>query len=126
MVEGSGHGSRIREGKGLVTMGLLFDLAAAEVAHHAVYGGRRHHHEWTHELIGGAAGFEAMRMYEHHRQREGIVGHHKLGKELIAGFAAAEAVKLFDGRDLGRVDRERAKRHAIAQAEHLYEQRYRR
>jgi hypothetical protein len=107
-------------------MGLLFDLAAAEVAHHAVYGKRRHHREWTQELIGGAAGFEATRMYERHREREGIVGHHKLGKELIAGFAAAEAVKLFEGRELGRLDRERARRHATAQAEHLYGQRYRR
>ena len=107
-------------------MGLFLDLAAAEAAHHVLYRGRRHHGDLTHELIGGAAGFEAMRMYEHHREREGIVGHHALGKELIAGFAAAEAVKLIDERKLGLVDRERARRHAIAQAEHLYEQRYRR
>jgi Protein of unknown function (DUF3759) len=104
-------------------MGLFLDLAAAEAAHHVLYRGRRHHGDLGHELIGGAAGFEAMRMYEHDREREGIVGHHDLGKELIAGFAAAEAMKLIDERKLNRVDRDRAERHAIAQAEHLYEQR---
>ena len=88
--------------------------------------GPRHRGELTHELIGGAAGFEAMRLHERHREREGIVGHHKLGKELIAGFTAAEAAELIDERKLNRLDRERAKRRAIAQAEHLYGQRYRR
>ena len=110
-------------------MGLFLDLAAAETAHHALCRGHRHHGELTHELIGGAAGFEAMRLYERHCEREGIVGHHKLGKELIASFAAAEpaeAVELIDERKLNRPDRERAKRRAIAQTEHLYEQRYRR
>ena len=112
------------QGKGSA-VGLFFDLAAAEAAHHDIYRGRRHHGEWSHELIAGAAGFEAMRLYEHHRQREGIAGHHQLGKELIAGFAAAEVDKLFERGGMSRHDHDRARRHAIAQAEHLYEQRYR-
>ena len=64
-------------------------LAAREAYEH-VYGGGMPHHEVTHELLAGAAGFEAVRMYEHHREREGITEHHELGKELLAGFAAAE------------------------------------
>lgn len=35
-----------------------------EDAHDQVYGGKTHHSSWTHEMIAGAAAFEAMKSYE--------------------------------------------------------------
>jgi hypothetical protein len=76
-------------------------------AYEAVYGGRRPHHEITHEFLAAAVGFEAMRMYEHHREREGIPVHHRLAKELLAAFVAAEIDRHFDtGRIPARVSGE--------------------
>jgi hypothetical protein len=102
----------------------LFDFIAAQSAHGQVYGGERHHSEWSHELVAGAAGFEAMRMYEHHREREGITEHHALGKELLAGFALAEVDKHFENRGLNHMDRDMARRQAREQSDFLYDQQY--
>lgn len=104
-------------------MGFLDRLAARE-AYDRVYGGGISHRDVSHEMLAGAAGFEAVRMYEHHREREGIGEHHALGKELLAGFAAAEVDKHFaDGR-YGHLDREQARRQAREQADHLWQQQY--
>jgi hypothetical protein len=92
----------------------LFDLLGAREAHGRMYGGDVRH-DVTHELLAGAAGFEAMRVYEHHRE---------LGRELIAGFAAAEVDKHFDSRGLGHLDRGEARRLAREQAQGLYDQQY--
>jgi Protein of unknown function (DUF3759) len=100
----------------------LFDRDRAEGAHGQVYGGQTPHADVTHELLAGAAGFEAMRMYEHHREREGIVEHHELGKELIAGFAAAEVDKHFDKGSFGHLDRDRARNLAREGAQGLFAQ----
>jgi hypothetical protein len=102
----------------------LFDMFGAQGAYDQVSGGRIPHHDMTHELLAGAAGFEAVRMYEHHREREGIIEHHDLGKELLAGFAAAEVDKHFDGGRYGHLDREQARRQAREQAHHLWEQQH--
>jgi DNA-binding transcriptional LysR family regulator len=104
-----------------VTMG-LFDRIGAQDAYDQVYGGRTPHHEVSHDLLAGAAGFEAVRMYEHHREREGIVEHHALGKELLAGFAAAEVDKHFDSGRFGHLDREQARLQARQQADYLWQQ----
>jgi hypothetical protein len=102
----------------------FFDRLAAERAYDQVYGGRMPNHEVSHELLAGAAGFEAVRMYEHHREREGIVEHHALGKELLAGFAAAEVDKHLDSGRYGHLDRHEARRLAREQADHLWQQQY--
>jgi hypothetical protein len=102
----------------------LFDFLGAQGAYDDVYGGRRSHHEVSHELLAGAAGFEAMRMYEHHREREGITGHHELAKELIAGFAAAEIDKHFEAGRYGHLNHHEARRMARDQAEYLWQQQY--
>jgi hypothetical protein len=103
----------------------LFDHDGARDAHGRVYEGEPHNASWTHELVAGAAGFEAMRMFEKHQEREGEPVHHALAKELLAGFASAEADKLFETRGLDWLDRERATEHAREQAHALYDQRYR-
>ena len=93
-------------------------------AYDQVYGGGRPHHEVTHELLAGAAGFEAMRLFEQHREREGIPEHHELVKELLAGFVAAEVDKHFESGRYGHLNRHEARRMAREQADYLYQQQY--
>jgi hypothetical protein len=102
----------------------LFDLLGARGAYDQVYGGGLEHRDVTHELLAGAAGFEAMRMYEHHREREGITEHHSMGKEMLAGFAAAEVDKHFDEGRFGHLDRHEARRMARDQADFLWQQQH--
>ncbi len=102
----------------------LFDRLGAQGAYDQVYGGGMRHGDVTHELLAGAAGFEAMRMYEHHREREGIREHHSLGKELLAGFATAEVDKHFEEGRFGHLDRHQARRQAQQQADYLWQQQY--
>jgi hypothetical protein len=104
-------------------MGLL-DMLGARGAHDNVYGGGMPHHEVTHELLAGAAGFEAVRMYEHHREREGIMEHHELGKEMLAGLVAAEIDRHFDEGRFGHLDRGQARWQAQQQADYLWQQQY--
>lgn len=51
--------------------------------------------KFSHELVGGAAAFEATRLYEQREAREGKPQNHALAKEIIAGIAGAEVDKLF-------------------------------
>jgi hypothetical protein len=93
-------------------------------AYDAVYGGRRPHHEITHELLAAAVGFEAMRMYEDHREREGIAVHHRLAKELLAAFVAAEIERHWDTGRYHHLKKHQAHRLAREQAEYLWQQQY--
>jgi len=102
----------------------FFDFGNAQNAYGQVYEGGTPHAEVSHELLAGAAGFEAMRMYEHHRENEGITEHHGLGKELVAGFAAAEVDKHFENGGFGHLDRQQAQFQAQQQAQYLYDQQY--
>ena len=99
-------------------------MLGAQNAYGQVYDGGRPPHEMTHELIAGAAGFEAMRMFEHHREREGIPEHHELAKELLAGFATAEVDKHFENDRYSHLDREQARFQGQQQANYLYDQQY--
>jgi len=102
-----------------------YDRHRAREAHDLVYGGHyRHHHEMTHELLAAAAGFEAMRLWEHHLQREGLHPHHQLAKELLAAFVAAEIDKHFERGHYGHLNRHDARRLAHAQAEYLWSDQY--
>jgi hypothetical protein len=102
----------------------LFDMFGAQDAYDQVYDDERPRGEITHELLAGAAGFEAMRMYENHREREGIPEHHELAKELLAGFATAEVEKHFENGYYDHLDREQAALQAQQQAEYLWNQQY--
>ncbi|KAI5475672.1 hypothetical protein MNV49_001047 [Pseudohyphozyma bogoriensis] len=90
--------------------------AAAEVYNTAAITDQ-HKAKWSHELIGGAAAFEAAKAYEKHRAESGQPVNHALAKELIAGFAGAEIDKLFETKGLDFIDREKAKHHAKKEAE---------
>ena len=102
----------------------LFTHHHARDAYDQVYGGGRPRHEITHELLAGAAAFEAMRMYEHHREREGIPEHHELAKELLAGFVGAEIDKHFENDRYRHLSRHEARRLARQQADSLMQQQY--
>ncbi|KAK4048171.1 hypothetical protein OIO90_005935 [Microbotryomycetes sp. JL221] len=75
-----------------------------------------HKSSWSHELIAGAAAFEAARAYEKHVAQNGPPPNHQMAKELLAGFAGAEADKLFETHGLDFIDRERAQYAAKEQA----------
>ena len=102
----------------------FFDMFGAQDAYNQVYDEQRPRHELTHEVLAGAAGFEAVRMYEHHREAEGITEHHELGKELLAGFACAELDKHLEKGYYDHIDREQAQLQAQQQANYLYDQQY--
>jgi hypothetical protein len=102
----------------------LFSHHHARDAYDQVYGGGLPHHQMTHELLAGAAAFEAMRLFEQHREREGIPEHHQLAKELLAGFVGAELEKHFESGRYGHLNKHDAQRLAREQADSLYQQRY--
>src|SRR5580698_9115501 len=102
----------------------FFERREAREAYDQVYVCGWPHPQVWHELLAGAAGFDSMRWYEHHREREGIVEHHELGKEMLAGFAAAEIDKHFADNRYGHLNRHEAKRLAREQADYLWQQQY--
>jgi len=66
----------------------------------------------SHELIGGAAAFEAAKAYEDHCAKNGQPASHAQAKEILAGFAGAFIDREFETRGLNTIDRERAKHDA--------------
>ncbi|EEU34721.1 uncharacterized protein NECHADRAFT_29592, partial [Fusarium vanettenii 77-13-4] len=78
---------------------------------------RPHEAEWTHELLGGAAAFEAAKAYEDHVSRNGHPDSHARAKEILAGAIGAFVDREVETKGLDYVDREKAKRHAQRQAE---------
>ena len=65
-----------------------------------------------------------MHLWEKRQRENGQPVSHGFAKEALAGLAAAEVDKLFETKGLDFLDREKAKRHAKQQAEHLYDQQY--
>ncbi|KAF4972606.1 hypothetical protein FSARC_879 [Fusarium sarcochroum] len=78
---------------------------------------RPHEAEWTHELLGGAAAYEAAKSYENHVARNGEPDNHAQAKEILAGVIGAFVDREVETRGLDYVDKEKAKRHAQRQAE---------
>ncbi|KAH8105836.1 hypothetical protein BXZ70DRAFT_917108 [Cristinia sonorae] len=76
-----------------------------------------HKAELSHELIAGAAAYEAEKAWQNHLEREGKPTSHEKAKELIAGFAGVFVDRLVETKGLDYLDTERAKRHARQQAE---------
>ncbi|KAG0262746.1 hypothetical protein BG011_009786 [Mortierella polycephala] len=97
----------------------IYNMFGFDKSHEQVYGETTHKSSWSHELIAGAAAFEAMK----HAEGSGG-GHHKLSKEVFAGFAAAEADKLIETKGLDFVDREEVQRNARRNAEQIYDAKY--
>jgi len=66
----------------------------------------------SHEVIGGAAAFEAMKAYENHCAENGQPESHAKAKELLAGFAGAFVDREVETRGLDFADKEKAKYNA--------------
>ncbi|CAD6574019.1 MAG: hypothetical protein TREMPRED_000989 [Tremellales sp. Tagirdzhanova-0007] len=104
-------------------MGLFDFFNNDSSGHDEVYNSDPNHQgHFSHELVGGAAGFEAMRKYEQHCAQNGQPPNHAMAKELIAGMAAAECDKLFETKGLNKIDQFEAKRHAEQQATQALDQ----
>uniref|UniRef100_A0A1D1YT27 3-hydroxy-3-methylglutaryl-coenzyme A reductase n=1 Tax=Anthurium amnicola TaxID=1678845 RepID=A0A1D1YT27_9ARAE len=92
--------------------------------HHSEVYGKEHKGHLSHEVIAGAAAFEAVKAYENKRKEEGHPTKHALAKEIFAGLAAAEIDKLVETKGLDYLDKEKAKKHAKEAAEKLYTDKY--
>jgi len=73
----------------------------------------------VHELIGGAAAFEAAKAYEDHCARNGRPPTHALAKEALAGIAGAFIDREVETRGLDEVSKIEARRHAQAQIQNF-------
>ncbi|ETI24504.1 hypothetical protein G647_03873 [Cladophialophora carrionii CBS 160.54] len=94
-------------------------------AHEQVYrNDERHEGKFSHELIGGAAAFEGMKLYEDKQRREGKAVDHAFAKELLAGFVGAEVDKLAETKGLDEYDKIRAREHGKRAAEGMYDNHY--
>ncbi|KAI1376649.1 hypothetical protein F4677DRAFT_445442 [Hypoxylon crocopeplum] len=102
----------------------MFGFDDAKSQRDEIYDGQPHESKISHELVGGGAAFEAMKLFEDRQRKEGKPVNHSFAKELIAGIAGAEVDKLFETKGLDFVDREKAKRHAKQQAEQMYDNQY--
>ncbi|KAJ5386856.1 hypothetical protein N7509_009397 [Penicillium cosmopolitanum] len=104
-----------------------FDNDSDESQHYENYqqysqNPEEHKAKFSHELIGGAAAFEAMKAYEDHEARNGQVDNHARAKEIAAGLAGAFIDREFETKGLDFVDREKAKRHAEQSIQNQFEQ----
>ncbi|KAK5071636.1 hypothetical protein LTR64_004585 [Lithohypha guttulata] len=103
----------------------MFGWDESRDAHQQVYGDDDNQAKFSHELIGGAAAFEGMKLFEDRQRKEGKVVNHQFAKELLAGFAGAEADRLAETKGMDEYDRIEAKRHAERSAQNMYDQHYR-
>ncbi|KAB8201497.1 hypothetical protein BDV34DRAFT_229258 [Aspergillus parasiticus] len=83
-----------------------------------------HKGHWSHQVIGGAAAYEAMKAYNDHEAKNGKPQSHAQAKEVAAGFAFAAAERLFETKGLDFIDKEKAKYHAKQEAEAAIERTY--
>jgi hypothetical protein len=83
---------------------------ARTMAYSSVYNNdQQHKPKFSHELVAGAASFEAMRMFENSQRKEGKSVSHGFAKELLAGIAGGEVDKLFETKGLDELDQFRAR-----------------
>ncbi|KAK2463688.1 hypothetical protein APHAL10511_004439 [Amanita phalloides] len=81
-------------------------------SHYDQYNNAPHKATLSHELIAGAAAFEAAKAYEGHVAANGQPPSHALAKELLAGFTGAAVDRIVETKGLDYIDRERAKHQA--------------
>ncbi|KIM26883.1 hypothetical protein M408DRAFT_9533 [Serendipita vermifera MAFF 305830] len=96
-----------------------FDNDSDEAQAHATVtsGVLPHEASWTHELLAGAASYEAAKAYENHVAANGQPPSHEKAKELLAGFAGAFIDREVESKGLDFIDREKAKREGERRAQ---------
>lgn len=79
-----------------------------------------HKAEWTHELIGGASAFAAMKMYNDKKAADGEEVDHATAKNILAAFAGVAVDRLVETKGMDWFDKQKAKKHAEEEAQKLY------
>jgi deoxyribodipyrimidine photolyase-like uncharacterized protein len=79
-----------------------------------------HKAEWTHELLGAAGGFAAMKAFNEKQKSEGKEVDHQKSKEALAAFAGFAVDRLVETKGLDWFDKQKAKKHAEEEAQKLY------
>ncbi|RMZ77897.1 hypothetical protein DV738_g4169, partial [Chaetothyriales sp. CBS 135597] len=104
----------------------MSDFDQARDASRDVYGSGQKQHEakWTHELLGGAAAFEGVKLWEDHQRKQGKPVSHAFAKEALAGIVGATVDRLVETKGLDKLDEEKARRHAHHTAEKIYDNHY--
>jgi hypothetical protein len=96
-------------------MGWFSDDSDQAQAHSDVTGGNQA--TFSHEVIAGAAAYEASKAYENHVAANGQPASHAEAKELLAGFTGAFVDREVETKGLDYIDAERAKRQANQQTD---------
>ncbi|KAM6488979.1 putative phosphoglycerate mutase family protein [Amanita muscaria] len=79
-----------------------------------------HHAKLSHEVIAGAASFEAAKLYEDHVKKNGKPPSHAKAKEVFAGLTGVAATHLFETKGLNAYDKAKVEKDARGHAsEHL-------
>ncbi|KAF4981398.1 hypothetical protein F66182_17167 [Fusarium sp. NRRL 66182] len=89
-----------------------FSDDSAQADSYNQYQNTNHEASFSHELIAGAASYEAAKAYERHCEANGQPASHDEAKEIMAGFAGAFIDREVETRGLDFIDREKAKRQA--------------
>ncbi|KAI7862857.1 ricin B lectin domain-containing protein [Spinellus fusiger] len=90
----------------------------ASEAHRQVYTERKAH--LSHQVIAGAAGYEAVKAYIRHQESQGTPVNHQFAKKAIAGIVAAQMVKFAEEHQWSSRDKEQATREAEQAADQYY------
>jgi len=98
-------------------MGWFSDDSDQAQAYNQLNDGSSNDASLSHELIAGAASYEAAKAYENHVAENGEPPSHEKAKEILAGFTGAFVDREVETRGLDYIDTERAKRQAQEQAE---------
>ncbi|TCD69690.1 hypothetical protein EIP91_006707 [Steccherinum ochraceum] len=76
-----------------------------------------HEAQWSHELIAGAAAFEAEKAWQKHEAAQGKPSSHGEAKDFIAGLTGVFVDKIVETHGLDFIDKEKAKHQAREQTE---------
>ncbi|KAG9044402.1 hypothetical protein FS837_008228 [Tulasnella sp. UAMH 9824] len=99
------------------------DRVELETAHQEVVNAP-HEAKVSHQLLAGAAAFEATRLWEHHKEKNGEQPNHPHAKALIAGFAGAFIDRIVETKGLDYIDKQKAKKQAQESAERQVDSNY--
>ncbi|KAI8878671.1 hypothetical protein K501DRAFT_228024 [Backusella circina FSU 941] len=81
-----------------------------------------HKAKLSHEVIAGAATYEAMKAYNEHCEKNGKPNNHAKAMEIFSGFAGVALDRLIETKGLDFIDKQKAKRHAEQEAQKAYEE----
>ncbi|KAI0297662.1 hypothetical protein BC826DRAFT_1000544 [Russula brevipes] len=106
-------------------MGWFGDDHPVTEAHKTCNDTPSHEHKakLSHELVGGAAAFEAAKAYRDHEAKNGKPPSHAKAKEIFAGLSGVAVDRIVETKGLDFIDAQKAKRHAQDHGdEHLSKQ----